>query len=227
MLLLSESEASSESLSNTWGTKYYGSISILNSYDNDKMLTAIIYFISAEEEMRHLAVCERVMREKGKVDLNVAGCLLNGPPRVGKSTFLCRITGRPLPQSDGSFETPSTGVSDRILQVVIKKSSLTVAMAPEPGMNWKVITLSQEAATMLKVILSSQPSSVLQHHIMSSSQSSSTFTPSIIEGSTTVASELHSQPAAAAEGSSLVAQSYQRIFKFSRHSKLCHRIPGY
>ena len=193
------------------------------------MLSTIIYFISAEEEMRHLAVCEKAMRDKGKVDLNIAGCLLNGPPRVGKSTFLCRITGRPLPQSDDSSETPSTGVSDRILQVVIKKSSLTVAMAPEPGVNWQVITLSQEAAIMLKAILSSKPSSVLQHHQshMPSSQSSLVLTPKPVEDSTTVSSELHSQPAATVEGSSLIAKSHQRIFKFSRHNKLHHRIPGY
>ena len=180
--------------------------------------------------MRHLTVCDKVMREKGKVDLSLALCMLNGPPRVGKSTFLSRITGRQLPQSDNnrvSSETPSTGVAERVLQVAIKKASITVAMAPQPGMNWQVITLSQEVAVMLKAILSSQPSSVLQHLESQTSPPSLPPASEVLSSeavSTTVA-ETNRQPIA--KRSSEAAQSRLRFFNVGRHKKKSHHIPGY
>ena len=186
-----------------------------------------MYFIKriAEEEMRHLTVCDKIMREKGKVDLNFALCLLNGPPRVGKSTFLSRITGRQLPHSHLISETTSTGVAERILQVIIKKASFTIAMAPQPGMNWRVITLSQEAAMMLKAILSSQPSSVLEQlesPVPPTSPSPTSEGLSSEAVSTTVA-ETNRQPIAVEP--TVAGQSLMR-FRFGRGKK-SHRIPGY
>ena len=195
--------------------------------------------------MRHLTICEKVMREKGEVNLNCALCLLNGPPRVGKSTFLSRITGRPLPRSaDDEYlisETPSTGVAERVLQVVIKKPSFTIALAPQspkapqalkPEINWHIITLSQEAAMMLKAILSSQPSLALE---MQESQmalpSPSDVAPTMSEGlsseamSTTV-DETNRQPIALQPEKPAVSRS--RLFNFGKHRRSpSSRISGY
>ena len=186
--------------------------------------------------MRHLTLCDKVMSEKGKVNINFALCLLNGPPRVGKSTFLSRITGRQLPHSADDehliSETSSTGVAERVLQVVIKKASFTVAMAPQPGMNWQVITLSQEAVMMLKAILSSQPSLALElqeSHIPPTTPSD--LAPITSEGlsseakSTTVAEiETNRQPIAPEPTTTAVSRL--RFFNLGRHKK-SHRIPGY
>ena len=176
--------------------------------------------------MRHLTICERIMRAKGKVDLNFALCLLNGPPRVGKSTFLSRITGRQLPHSHLICETTSTGVAERVLQVVIKKASFTIAMAPQPGMNWQVITLSQEAAMMLKAILSSQPSSVLQQleSPVPPTSSSPTSEGLSSEAISTTVAEIARQPIAVEPTEAL--QSRLRFLRLGRGKK-SHRIPGY
>ena len=115
--------------------------------------------------MRHLTVCDRVMREKGKVDLHLLLCVLNGPPRVGKSTFLNRLIGRLTGDFTSSLaslstaqshSTTSTGVLEKVVQITIKEATLTVAVAPKPGVNWKVVSLSEEAATLLRAILSNQ-----------------------------------------------------------------------
>ena len=194
--------------------------------------------------MRHLTICERIMREKGKANLNFALCLLNGPPRVGKSTFLSRITGRPLPRSaDDEYlisETPSTGVAERVLQVVIKKSSFTIALAPQSPkapqaprseINWQIITLSQEAVMMLKAILSSQPSlAIEQLESQMPPTSTSDLAPTTSEGlssedTSTTAAETNRQPIAVEPKMAVV--SGMGLFKFGKHKKSPPRIPGY
>ena len=204
----------------------------------------VVYENFAEEEMRHLTVCDKVMREKGKVNLNFALCLLNGPPRVGKSTFLSRITGRPLPLSANDqypiSETPSTGVAERVLQVVIKKASLTIAMAsqsspipqaPQPGFNWQIITLSQEAVMMLKAILSSQPSFALEQlELQMPLTSPSDVAPTASEGQSTEATntavaETNRQPISVEPAETAI--SHLKFFNLKRHKKSQHYIPGY
>ena len=181
--------------------------------------------------MRHLAACDRLIREKGKVDMNMALCMMNGPPRVGKSTFLCRITGRTLPQSDSSSETASTGVAERILQVAIKKASFTVAMASQLGTNWQVITLSQEVAVILKAILSSQPTSE-SHEVPTTASAAHKLLPSLPSGSeefsaeviTTTEADTNRQPVAAAVPED--TRSRLRLFHMSQRKK-SNRTPGY
>ena len=198
----------------------------------------------SEEEMRHLTICDKVMREKGKVNLNFALCLLNGPPRVGKSTFLSRITGRQLPHSPDDkhliTETSSTGVAERVLQVVIKKASFTIAMASQSsrasqalqsGINWQIITLSQEAVMMLKAILSSQPSLALEQQESPKSPTTPSDLPTSkseavsTEATSTAIAETNRQPVALEPAES--ALSRLRFFKLGRHKKSQHRIPGY
>ena len=194
--------------------------------------------------MRHLTICERIMSEKGEVNLNFALCLLNGPPRVGKSTFLSRITGRPLPHSAGDkyliSETPSTGVAERVLQVVIKKSSFTIALAPQSPkapqaprseINWQIITLSQEAVMILKAILSSQPTlAIEQLESQMPPTSTSDVAPTTSEGlsseaTSTTAAETNCQPIAVEPKMAVVSR--MGLFKFGKHKKSPPRIPGY
>ena len=121
---------------------------------------------STEEEMRHLTVCDRVMREKGKLTLNAVQCMMSGHPRVGKSTLLSRLTGRqPSIQPDHSDATkesqelqarggtnisPSTGVAERIVRVTVKKVTMVVARALQSGLEWERITFDVEAIGLLK-----------------------------------------------------------------------------
>ena len=121
---------------------------------------------STEEEMRHLTVCERVMREKGKLTLNAVQCMMSGHPRVGKSSLLSRLTGtQPSIQPDhsdatmesqalqargGTCVSPSTGVAERIVRVTVKKVTMVVATALQPGLEWERITLDVEAIGLLK-----------------------------------------------------------------------------
>ena len=116
--------------------------------------------------MRHLTVCDRVMREKGKLTLNAVQCMMSGHPRVGKSSLLSRLTGtQPSIQPDHSNATkesqvlqargatsvaPSTGVAERIVRVTVKKVTMVVAMATQPGLGWERITFDMEAIGLLK-----------------------------------------------------------------------------
>ena len=100
--------------------------------------------------MHHLAVCDQVIREKGKVDLHMLLCILNGPPRVGKSTFLSRLIGRLSLSELISTELLSTCLAENVLQVTIRDSSITKSV------NWKVVTMNEEAALLLRAILSHQ-----------------------------------------------------------------------
>ena len=116
--------------------------------------------------MRHLTVCERVMREKGKLTLNAVQCMMSGHPRVGKSSLLSRLTGtqrsiqpdhsdatkesQALQVRGGTCVSPSTGVAERIVRVTVKKVTMVVAMALQPGLEWERITFDVEAIGLLK-----------------------------------------------------------------------------
>ena len=195
----------------------------------------------AEEEMRHLTVCDKVMSEKGKVDLNFALCLLNGAPRVGKSTFLSRITGRQLPHSADDkhliSEIPSTGVAERVLQVVIKKASFTIAMAHQSpqvpqalqsGINWQIITLSQEAVMILKAILSSQLSLALEHQESQIPPTTpSDLAPTTSEGLSSEATVVDTNRQFITVEHADAVLSRLGFFNLDRRKKSQHHIPKY
>ena len=127
-------------------------------------------FFSAEE-MRHLTVCDRIIQEKGKLLLNILQCIMSGHPRVGKSTLLARLTGQQpsvppdLPDTSDESQavqvrhgTPisaSTGVAEKIIQVTVKKMTMVVAKALQPGLVWEVITYDVEAIGLLKAVTKS------------------------------------------------------------------------
>ena len=124
-------------------------ISLLN-------LSIILYAHLTEEEMSHLTLCDRIMREKGKLDLCFLQCVLSGPPKVGKSSFLRRIIGE-FSAAFQASHSPSTGVIEKVIQVTIKNASFISAVASIAGADWKAVTLNEEAAIVLRAILSSLP----------------------------------------------------------------------
>ena len=72
--------------------------------------------------MHHLTACDRVMRKKEKLDLCLLQCVLSGPPRVGKSTFLRQIIGE-LSAAFYVSHSPNTGIIEKIIQVTIENAS--------------------------------------------------------------------------------------------------------
>ena len=125
--------------------------------------------------MRHLTVCDRVMREKGKLVIPVMQCMLSGPPRVGKSSLLSRLvppppealqtpaapdtpsTDTPPSQPLASQPTLSTGVAEGVLQVYVKSATQLIAVASPDQLEraWQYLALNVEAVTFLKTIISS------------------------------------------------------------------------
>ena len=137
-------------------------------------------------------------------------------------------------------ETSSTGVAERVPQVVIKKASFTIAMAPQSpqvpqalqsGINWQIITLSQEAVMTLKIILSSQPSLALEQQETQIPQTTpSDLAPTTSEGlssepTITTIADTNRQPIASEP--TAAAFSQLRFFNLDRHKKSQHHIPGY
>ena len=115
--------------------------------------------------MRHLTVCEAVMREKGKLTLNAVQCMLSGHPRVGKSTLLARLirtqpsiqlngedTTKEPQESGGTCISPSTGVLNAVVRVTVKKVTMVVAVAVQPGLIWERIEFDVEAIALLKSV---------------------------------------------------------------------------
>ena len=124
--------------------------------------------------MRHLTVCDRVIREKGKLDLTALQGMMSGPPRVGKSTLLKQLIGKQLALTQTDVPQPvslesgitttaeatasvSTGVAERVLQVAVKKSTRVIASVPQPGMVWEVLAFDEEAIALLKSIVRANP----------------------------------------------------------------------
>ena len=119
--------------------------------------------------MRHLTICNQIMREKGKVMLNAVQCMLSGNPRVGKSTLLARLTGMRLstihpegPDTAKESQTvqeaahtcvsPSTGVLNAVVRVTVKKVTMVVAAVLQPGLVWERIEFDVEAIALLKSV---------------------------------------------------------------------------
>ena len=121
--------------------------------------------------MQHLAICDQIMREKGKITLNAVQCMLSGNPHVGKSTLLARLTGMEIsiiqPEGpdtakesqavQGAGHTrvcPSTGVLNAVVCVTVKKVRMVVAMARpvQPGLFWERIEFDVEAIALLKSV---------------------------------------------------------------------------
>ena len=114
-------------------------------------------------QKRKCTVCERVIKEKGKLLLNILQCVMSGHPRVGKSTLLARLTGQQpsiehpnesqtLQVQGGAPISVSTGIAEKIIQVTVKKVAMVVAKALQPNVVWEVLTYDVEAIALLKAV---------------------------------------------------------------------------
>ena len=103
------------------------------------------------------------MRQNRTLTLTVMHGVLNGPPRVGKSTLISKLFLRPnilsniatSPQLSAitSPETSSTGIADRAVQISVRRSSTVLSTAPKAGMKWELQSLDDEAIGLLKAIM--------------------------------------------------------------------------
>ena len=175
--------------------------------------------------MRHLTVCEAVMRQKGTLDMTALQCVLNGAPRVGKSTLLSRLVPSSVESSpshvaasstdakstEGTF-TLSTGVAECVIKVTVKEATTIVAKATQPGMVWELLPLDVEAISLLKAIAkaSSFQKPASQPQLLSTTDSESTDTSASSVGSGSATTEDQST---SASGRSKGLHSF---FRFSR-----------
>ena len=85
-----------------------------------------MYFIanSTEEEEKHLEAFRAVMAQKGSLEQTIMHCLLFGYPGAGKSSLLKRLRGHPPDPA-----LPSTGVTEKAVQVEVRRLTTTTAMA--------------------------------------------------------------------------------------------------
>ena len=113
-------------------------------------------------ERHHLAICNRMIQQKGMLTLTIMHGMISGPPRVGKSTMLSQLFGLqpisspaalPQPPTAATFENPSTGVAKKIPPVTVKRSTTFLGRASGPGMTWELHTLNSEAIGLLKAII--------------------------------------------------------------------------
>ena len=124
-------------------------------------LSEIVLLIVYLQE-NHLAICNRMIQQKGMLTLTIMHGMISGPPRVGKSTMLSQLFGLqpisspaalPQPPTAATFENPSTGVAKKIPPVTVKRSTTFLGRASGPGMTWELQTLDSEAIGLLKAII--------------------------------------------------------------------------
>ena len=179
--------------------------------------------------MRHLTVCEAVMRQKGTLDMTALQCVLNGAPRVGKSTLLSRLVPSSVESSpshvaasntdakstEGTF-TLSTGVAECVIKVTVKEATTIVAKATQPGMVWELLPLDVEAISLLKAIAkaSSFQKAASQPQLLCTTDSESTDTSSTSVGSGSATTE--DQSTSASDRS----KGLHSFFRFGRRIRL-------
>ena len=76
----------------------------------------------------YLDICERVMRDKDSIDFIAMNGLLFGLPRLGKSSFLHRLTNRQPPKFSPSTLTAEKSVQISIKEVRGRKSKVVVTI---------------------------------------------------------------------------------------------------
>ena len=95
--------------------------------------------VNTGAERKHLAACERAMKEKGSVEQIAMHCVFLGLPRSGKSSLIRRLLGKRLSRST------STGVTEKSIKVEIRKSTAQVS-----GLLWcELEDLDDEAVLVM------------------------------------------------------------------------------
>ena len=92
------------------------------------------------EQERHLAAVENAINEQGTLThSNVHGVIL-GLARSGKDSLMRRLLGEPL-----TGKSPSTGVAEGAIQVIVEKSSSRTILATVEKLKWKRLKRDDEA----------------------------------------------------------------------------------
>ena len=94
------------------------------------------------EEQEHIAAIEQAIKNKGKLDHTTMQGVFLGPARSGKSSLIKRLLKEKL-----STTSPSTGATDKVIQVSVRKSSSTPASVFESS--WLRLTYSSEAVRLM------------------------------------------------------------------------------
>ena len=103
-----------------------------------EILSKVPSSLNNAEEDKHIAAIERAIKNKGKLDHTTMQGVFLGPARSGKSSLIKRLLKEEL------FTTsPSTGATDKVIQVSVRKSSSTPTSVFESS--WLRLTYSSEA----------------------------------------------------------------------------------
>ena len=140
------------------------------------------------------------MREKGTLNITALQCVLNGAPRVGKSTLLSRLvpsvtesltsqlstSSTEAEPKDPPFTT-STGVAESVIKVTVKQVMTILAKATQPGSVWELLPLDEEAISLLKAMTKASRSQkpMLQLPSAPDTESTDTSASSVASGSET------------------------------------------
>ena len=105
------------------------------------------------EERKHLAACERALKEKGSLEQITMHCVFLGLPRSGKSSLIRRLLGKRLSMST------STGVAEKAIKVEIRKSTAQVS-----GLLWcELEDLDDEAILVMCNLSKTAPVDLTAH----------------------------------------------------------------
>ena len=103
------------------------------------------------DEERFAAV-EKAMTEKGTLEHTLSHGVMVGPARSGKSSLMSRLAGE-MPSST----SPSTGVAEKVVQVVRVRKSHTVALSVHDTI-WFKLLYDQEAIRWMNLAIQNIPS---------------------------------------------------------------------
>ena len=103
------------------------------------------------DEERFAAV-EKAMTEKGTLEHTLSHGVMVGPARSGKSSLMSRLAGE-MPSST----SPSTGVAEKVVQVVGVRKSHTVALSVHDTI-WFKLLYDQEAIRWMNLAIQNIPS---------------------------------------------------------------------
>ena len=111
-----------------------------------------IYSLFAEQE-RHLAAVKNAIKDQGTLThSNVHGVIL-GLARSGKDSLMRRLLGEPL-----TGKSPSTGVAESAIQVIVQKTSSSTILATVKDLKWKRLKRNDEALETMTQLTTKQVS---------------------------------------------------------------------
>ena len=139
LLMIRDSKPTWTVLANALKTPAVGYVELSKEIES-KFLSGERTHLSEEE--KHIAAIEDAIKNKGKLDHTAMQGVFLGPARSGKSTLIKRLMREEI-----STNSPSTGATDKVIQVSIKKSSSIASSIF--GSKWLRLTYSSEAVRIM------------------------------------------------------------------------------